>query len=112
MAVTDVPTGPLYSQFAEDPDLAELVDVFVEEMPRRVATLLDRLEQADWDSLGRAAHQLKGAAGSYGFGEISVERRISIASLYRLLARGKIKSVGHLRKRLITMKEIRRFLDL
>lgn len=61
----------LYSSLGTDPDLADLVDLFVQEMPDRVAKLLDSLEAGDWDQLRRAAHQLKGAAGSYGFGQIS-----------------------------------------
>jgi len=54
-----------------DPDLGDLVDMFVEEMPQRAATLRDSWERADWESFGRAAHQLKGAAGSYGFSDLT-----------------------------------------
>ncbi len=62
---------PLYSTLAEDPDLRAIVEMFVEEMPGRIAGLLECLERSDWEALGRAAHQLKGAAGSYGFSAIS-----------------------------------------
>jgi HPt (histidine-containing phosphotransfer) domain-containing protein len=58
---------PLYSSLSSDPDLREIVDLFVEEMPGRVATMLQQLDAQDWDRLRRTAHQLKGAAGSYGF---------------------------------------------
>ncbi|MFZ1934518.1 MAG: Hpt domain-containing protein [Thermoguttaceae bacterium] len=61
----------MYSSLAADPDLGELVDMFVEEMPERVASLLDHFERRDWDGLRQSAHQLKGAAGSYGFAVIS-----------------------------------------
>ena len=61
----------VYSRLAGDPDLREIVDLFVEEMPERVATLLDQLQRQDWEGLRRTAHQLKGAAGSYGFDAIS-----------------------------------------
>lgn len=54
-----------------DPDLAKIVEMFVEEMPDRIARLLDLYESADWEELRRTAHQLKGAAGSYGFDPIS-----------------------------------------
>ena len=60
-------TASLYSPLSADPDLAEVVELFVLEMPDRVANLLKCLETSDWDGLRRAAHQLKGAAGSYGF---------------------------------------------
>jgi histidine phosphotransfer protein HptB len=45
--------------------------MFVEELPIRVATLLDHLSKGDWESLQRGAHQIKGAAGSYGFDAVS-----------------------------------------
>ena len=63
--------GCIYSRLATDPDLRGIVDLFVEEMPGRVAALLDQLRAADWEGLRRTAHQLKGAAGSYGFDLIS-----------------------------------------
>lgn len=71
----------LYSEFGLDPDLGEIVELFVQEMPDRVATLLDCLGAGDREGLRRVAHQLKGAAGSYGFQSISpcaadVENRI------------------------------------
>jgi len=61
----------VYSRLASDPDLREIVDLFVEEMPGRVATMLEQLNAADWDGLRRSSHQLRGAAGSYGFDGIS-----------------------------------------
>jgi HPt (histidine-containing phosphotransfer) domain-containing protein len=64
-------TEPIYSSFGTDPDLGEIVELFVEEMPGRVQTLVDEYNSGDWGGLRRTAHQLKGAAGSYGFEEIS-----------------------------------------
>ena len=61
----------VYSSLAADPELGEIVGMFVEEMPGRVATLLGHLDKKDWDRLRQSAHQLKGAAGSYGFAAIS-----------------------------------------
>lgn len=61
----------LYSTLAEDPDLAEIVEMFVDEMPERIETMLDCLQSEDWEGLRRASHQLKGAAGSYGFSTIT-----------------------------------------
>jgi histidine phosphotransfer protein HptB len=62
---------PIYSTLASDPDLEELVVMFVDEMTERIDKLTALLDSAKWDDLRRAAHQLKGAAGSYGFQEIS-----------------------------------------
>ncbi len=61
----------LYSSLADDPDLCAIVELFVEEMPARIAEFQRLLEAEDWDALRRAAHQLKGAAGSYGFSAIT-----------------------------------------
>ncbi len=57
----------LYSRLGGDPDLGELVVMFVEEMPCRTATLSECFDGGDLEGLRRLAHQLKGAAGSYGF---------------------------------------------
>ena len=57
----------LYSTLADDPDMGELVELFVDELPARIAALNAAFAAGDVDGLGRFAHQLKGAAGSYGF---------------------------------------------
>jgi HPt (histidine-containing phosphotransfer) domain-containing protein len=65
-------TGPaLFSTLAEDPDLAEIVEMFVDEMPERIENILNCFQSEDWDGLRCASHQLKGAAGSYGFPSIT-----------------------------------------
>ncbi len=64
-------TSYYYSTLANDPDLAEIVDMFVDEMPGRVTALKTEYDASNWEQLGRLAHQLKGAAGSYGFGQIT-----------------------------------------
>jgi HPt (histidine-containing phosphotransfer) domain-containing protein len=70
-ASTPMPTAYVYSSLATDPDLGELVDLFVQEMPDRINVLEAQANSRDWNQLTRAAHQIKGAAGSYGFGEIT-----------------------------------------
>lgn len=57
----------IYSRLGSDPDYADILNLFVEEMPARVAKLLRDLDEGNWDELQQTAHQLKGAAGSYGF---------------------------------------------
>jgi HPt (histidine-containing phosphotransfer) domain-containing protein len=61
----------LYSEFGDDPDLGQIVELFVGEMPQRLTALNRCLLQRDWDELGRLAHQLKGACGSYGFHQLT-----------------------------------------
>ncbi|MFH1267709.1 MAG: Hpt domain-containing protein [Planctomycetota bacterium] len=71
MTQTLTTNEPLYSPLSGDPDLRDIVEMFIEEMPDRTARLLDRLNASDWEGLRRLSHQLKGAAGSYGFGPIT-----------------------------------------
>lgn len=57
----------VFSDLGNDPDLGELVDLFVGEMPERIDSLLGLYAARNRTELSRAVHQLKGAAGSYGF---------------------------------------------
>ena len=71
MASNSISSSPVYSRLAEDPVLGELVDLFAQEMPNRINTLEVQAKSRDWSQLARTAHQLKGAAGSYGFDAIT-----------------------------------------
>jgi HPt (histidine-containing phosphotransfer) domain-containing protein len=59
------------SSLAGDPLLGDMVRQFVADMPARIAWIERQLEAGDWEALKRAAHQMKGAAGSYGFEELT-----------------------------------------
>ncbi len=61
----------VYSIFADEPDMAELVEFFVDQVPERVKSFREAFEANDLDELCRLAHQLKGASGSYGFCDLS-----------------------------------------
>ena len=69
-SATEVGAG-VYSSFGGDPDLGELVEMFVEEMPDRIDTLQQAFTTGDFELLQRSAHQLKGAGGSYGFDQVT-----------------------------------------
>jgi HPt (histidine-containing phosphotransfer) domain-containing protein len=58
---------PLVSDFAQDPDMRELVEMFVDEMPDKIRSLQNLWDSRDLENLKRLAHQLKGASGGYGF---------------------------------------------
>jgi HPt (histidine-containing phosphotransfer) domain-containing protein len=60
-----------YSTLGTDPDLHELVEEYVNEMPDRMAALGAAFKSGDLELLRRNAHQMKGAAGSYGFGQVT-----------------------------------------
>ncbi len=62
---------PLYSSYADDEDMLELVEMFVAELPDRMASVTAALDGGDYDQLQVYAHQLKGSAGSYGFQSIT-----------------------------------------
>lgn len=66
---------PIVSAFADDPDMLELVEWFVEQIPQRVRQLEESFENGTLEELGTLAHQLKGAGGSYGFPQITESAR-------------------------------------
>jgi len=59
--------GPIRSEFSNDPDMREIVEMYVQEMPARVDRLQELWAGQQMDELKRLAHQLKGASGGYGF---------------------------------------------
>jgi HPt (histidine-containing phosphotransfer) domain-containing protein len=61
----------IHSSMADDPDFGELVDMYVDEMPDRITALEEAFDSGDMEVLRRAAHQMKGAAGSYGFDQLT-----------------------------------------
>ncbi len=61
----------LYSIYGTDKDLQDVVAVFVEEMADRIECLQTQARNRDWDQLGRTAHAIKGAAGTYGFDQFT-----------------------------------------
>src|SRR5205814_2176597 len=60
-------TAAIFSALGGDADLSPLVELYVAEMPRRIETLLTQYDDGDRRELRRSVHQIKGAAGSYGF---------------------------------------------
>jgi HPt (histidine-containing phosphotransfer) domain-containing protein len=59
--------SPVRSAFADDEDFAELLRAFADTIPEKRQTALDLLRAGLVGELSRWAHQLKGAAGGYGF---------------------------------------------
>ena len=57
----------LRSEFADDPDMVGIVALFIHELPQRLAAMHVALAAANHEQLRMLAHQLKGAAGGYGF---------------------------------------------
>lgn len=65
------PTEPLYSEIGGDTDMKQLVEFFVAELQVRIDSLKNAYGSNDAGELKTLAHQLKGAAGGYGFPSIS-----------------------------------------
>ena len=58
---------PLHSEFERDPDLRDLVILFVDDLESRVESIRVAHDNEDLPTLRRLAHQIKGSAGGYGF---------------------------------------------
>lgn len=72
---------PLQSEFADDPDMREIVEFFVNDLDARMDSIREAFSRDDRARLKTLAHQLKGAAGGYGFPTIgtaagAVEREL------------------------------------
>lgn len=61
---------PIKSTLSNDPDMIELIQMYVEEMPERIAELERSWQGTRLDELTRFAHQLKGASAGYGFEQV------------------------------------------
>jgi HPt (histidine-containing phosphotransfer) domain-containing protein len=60
--------GPIGSKLVQDdPSLADLVLQFVGGLEGRIAQMEAALTAADFETLRRSAHQLKGSGGGYGY---------------------------------------------
>jgi HPt (histidine-containing phosphotransfer) domain-containing protein len=62
---------PIRSEFADDPDFQELIEMFCEGLADRRRELRSAFESGEVDRLRVTAHQLKGSGGGYGFRELS-----------------------------------------
>lgn len=59
------------SSFVDDPDMMELVEMFVEDIPGKIEHLQQALAVEDLEQLRVFAHQLKGSAAGYGFAPLT-----------------------------------------
>lgn len=63
----DTNQPPIFSSLAGDPDFAEILPFFIDELPSKIAELSELGDRNDFESIRREAHKLKGSAGGYGF---------------------------------------------
>ncbi|MBI1189701.1 MAG: hypothetical protein GC200_03345 [Tepidisphaera sp.] len=67
--MSNTPNGqrpPLRSTLSGDPEMLELVEMFVADLSRRREAIRAAMEGRRADDLKRLAHQLRGASASYG----------------------------------------------
>jgi CheY-like chemotaxis protein/HPt (histidine-containing phosphotransfer) domain-containing protein/anti-sigma regulatory factor (Ser/Thr protein kinase) len=65
-------TGPVISALLEEtPDIADLVEAYIERLPATVRSIREAAAKTDWDALENVIHRLKGSAGNYGYPELS-----------------------------------------
>ncbi len=91
---TDIPVldqRRLLEQFGDEPEIiAELRDLFLEDLPRQIASMREAVAATDCDVVARAAHSLKGASGTFG-----AERVYHVAQALEQLGReGKLEEVS------------------
>jgi len=62
---------PMVSEFATEPDMAGLIEQFLDELPAKIEAIQQSLAQNDLAAVAVLAHQLKGSGSSYGFPAIA-----------------------------------------
>lgn len=60
-------SGPIHSEFAGDPEMKELIELFLSELPQRIESINAAFRDGDAATLTRLTHQLRGASAGYGF---------------------------------------------
>jgi HPt (histidine-containing phosphotransfer) domain-containing protein len=70
-----------------DPDLSDLIPGFLEHKRDDLAAIVKAIEDADYETLAKFGHKIKGEGGSYGLDRISeIGAAIDVAAKARDLA--------------------------
>ena len=64
-------SAPIYSSMESDPDLLDLIVMYVEDARDFMEQLTSAFNQKSWGDLASIAHQVKGSAGSHGFQQVT-----------------------------------------
>lgn len=81
----------LVSTLADDPDMSDLVAIFLSELPRNLELVEAAVARRDRDELRRQAHRMRGSYAGYGFPTLSffagdLEREILEGSVWTRVA--------------------------
>jgi HPt (histidine-containing phosphotransfer) domain-containing protein len=66
----------IQSEYADDPDMKEIINKFVARLGGVVAEMAEALANNCHEELRRLAHQLKGAGGGYGYQSLTEAARV------------------------------------
>ena len=61
------PKAPFVSDYLNDQGMAKIINIFLDEIPKRIAALQVFFNEDNRDEFCKMIHQLKGAGGGYGF---------------------------------------------
>jgi histidine phosphotransfer protein HptB len=67
---------PLRSQLANDPEMTELIEMFLSDLTGRVDSLNTYFEAGNFNGIRTLAHQLRGASAGYGYPEIGLSAAV------------------------------------
>ena len=62
--------GPIRSDFDGDPEMKELLELFLKDLPVRIESLIAAHAAGDVARLTRLTHQLRGASAGYGYPDL------------------------------------------
>jgi HPt (histidine-containing phosphotransfer) domain-containing protein len=61
---------PLISVYANDAAVADILPLFISNVPKYLENLTNHIRSGDWAMAARVCHDLKGTAGGYGYPDI------------------------------------------
>ncbi|MBI9060313.1 MAG: response regulator [Labilibaculum sp.] len=79
----------LISELADDPELHEVVEIFLKDIPSQLQSIFEAVDNAEMDKLEHLIHTIKGASGSAGF-PVIMEKA---AEVEQLVLKGELESL-------------------
>jgi signal transduction histidine kinase/DNA-binding NarL/FixJ family response regulator len=70
-AITSGQQSRIRSSYADVPKMKKILEEFVADLPAQVGKIYDCLARGELDTVRRAAHQIRGAGGGYGFPQLT-----------------------------------------
>jgi len=63
---------PLRSTLASDPDMHELIQLYIQDLPTRLEGIRSAMSTGNLNEVRRLSHQLRGASAGFGFAPIGL----------------------------------------